>query len=179
MAIGSTIYNFEISLSDTSREIYETISFRAARHSSEALDYLLCRVLAFCLEYKEGLEFSKGLDDPEMPAIWARDLTGRITDWIEIGTPSAEKLHKASKSGARVCIYTHKNPAITLELIKGEKIHRAEGIFLHSFQPKFIREFAAIAERNNKWDLTHSEGMLYVKCGGNDLSAAIESQRLL
>jgi uncharacterized protein YaeQ len=126
MAIGSTIYSFEITLSDIARNVYQTLSLRLARHSSETLEFLLCRVFAFCLEYTEGLEFSKGLDDPELPALWARDLTGRLTHWIEIGNPSAEKLHKASKNVDRVAIYTHKNPGNILQQLASQKIHRAE-----------------------------------------------------
>lgn len=179
MAIGSTIYNFEIALSDTSRNVYESLVLRAARHSSESLEFMLCRVLAYCLEYKEGLEFSKGLDDPDMPAIWAKDLTGQLTDWVEIGTPSAEKLHKASKNVPHVVVYTHRNPAITLELIKGQKIHRAEEIDLFSFEPKFIEEIALATEKKNIWELMLSEGTIYLKAGAVDLSSEIKSQKLL
>ena len=32
------------------------------------------RVLAYCLEYAEGITFSKGLSDPEEPTIGMRDL---------------------------------------------------------------------------------------------------------
>jgi len=179
MAIGSTIYNFEISLSDTTRDVYESLTLRAARHSSESLEFLLCRVLAYCLEYKENLEFSKGLDDPEMPAIWARDLTGSITDWIEIGTPSAEKLHKAAKSSNRVAVYTHKNPSITLGLLSGQKIYNSDKMLLYSFEPKFIAELSTQAAKTNKWELALSEGTLYLKCGTYDFSTEIESQKII
>ena len=80
------------------RNVYETLDLRVALHPSEAVDHMLVRVLAYCLEFTEGLEFSKGLDDPDTPALWARDLTGRLTHWIEVGLPSAEKATALSMS---------------------------------------------------------------------------------
>src|SRR5689334_9326308 len=110
MALNSTIYNFDVQLSDVDRGVYETLSLRVARHPSETEDYLITRVLAYCLEYTEGIAFSKGLADPDEPSIVIRDLTGALQVWIEIGAPDAERLHKASKASPRVVLYTHKDP---------------------------------------------------------------------
>ena len=178
MAIGSTVYNFEISLTDTSRNVYEAVSLKAAMHSSETIEFLLCRVLAFCLEATDGLEFSKGLDDPAMPAIWARDLTGKLTHWIEVGTPSAEKLHKASKHVGRVVVYTHRNPNIILQQLAGQKIFRAEEIAVYSFRPDFLGEVSALIERRNTWELARGEGILYLDIQGKSFTSTIESHML-
>ncbi len=175
MAMGSTLYNFNISLSDTMRNIYEELPIRAARHSSETLEYLVCRVLAYCIEYSEGLEFSKGLENPDLPAIWKHDLTGAITDWIEIGTPSAAKLHKASKTGAKVSIYTHKNPELTLEIVKKEKIHRRKDIVINSLNSEFIELTAAQTERRNEVEITINEGTIYLKIRDLDLETQMIS----
>src|SRR5690242_5221959 len=110
MAQNSTIYNFDIRLSDVDRNIYTELALRVARHPSETEEYLLTRVLAYCLEYADGITFSKGLADPEEPAITVRDLTGTLKSWIEIGAPDAARVHKASKASPRVAIYTHKDP---------------------------------------------------------------------
>ena len=178
MAIGSTVYNFEISLSDTGRNVYEAISLKVAMHSSETIEFLLCRVLAFCLEFTVGLEFSKGLDDPEMPAIWARDLTGKLTHWIEVGTPSPEKLHKASKNVDRVVVYTHRNPNIILQQLAGQKIFRANELTIYSFKPDFLGEVSALIERRNMWELATSEGTLYLDIQGRSFTSIIESHKL-
>jgi uncharacterized protein YaeQ len=57
MALGSTVFVFEIDLSDADRQVYERLSLRVARHPSESDEFLVARVLAFCLEYREGIEF--------------------------------------------------------------------------------------------------------------------------
>ena len=78
MALSATIYTFEIELADSDRAVYETLNLRVAQHPSETTDYLLTRVIAYCLEYTEGIAFSKGLSDPGDPAIAVRDLTGAL-----------------------------------------------------------------------------------------------------
>ena len=68
VALSSTIYNFDIDLADSDRSVYESLSLRVARHPSESEEYLVARVLAYGLEYAEGIEFSHGLCDPDDPS---------------------------------------------------------------------------------------------------------------
>jgi len=109
MALTATIYNFDVELADTDRHVYESLALRVARHPSESEEYLVTRLIAYLLEFSPGIEFSRGVSSPEEPAIAVRDLTGAIVAWIDIGTPDAERLHKASKLAARVAVYTHRS----------------------------------------------------------------------
>src|SRR5213596_4278552 len=110
MALTATIYNFDIELADNDRRVYESLALRVARHPSESEPYLVARLLAYLLEFAEGIEFSRGVSDPDEPAISVRDLTGAIKTWIDIGTPDAARLHRACKAALRVAVYTHKDP---------------------------------------------------------------------
>src|SRR3977135_3674685 len=110
MALPATIPTFDINLSDVDRGVYESLSFKVARHPSETDEYLLTRVLAYCLEFGEGIRFSRGMLDPVEPALSIRDLTGALQVWIEVGAPDAARLHKASKAAPRVVLYTHREP---------------------------------------------------------------------
>ena len=98
MALGATVHVFTVRLSHVDRGVYETLELRLARHPSESAEYLVTRLLAYCLEYTEGIAFSKGLSDPDEPAIIVRDLTGALHGWIEIGAPEAARLHRAAKA---------------------------------------------------------------------------------
>ena len=100
MALTATIYNFDVELSDTDRHVYETLALRVARHPSESEEYLVARVIAYLLEFTEGIEFSRGVSTPDEPTIAVRDLTGTLKAWIDVGTPDAGRLHKASKLAA-------------------------------------------------------------------------------
>lgn len=51
MATGSTIHTLAIELSDSDRNVYQSLELRVARHSSETAEFMLARILAFCLEY--------------------------------------------------------------------------------------------------------------------------------
>ena len=92
MALGATIHRFELALADSDRGVYENLELRVARHPSESNAFLLVRVLAYCLEYREGIAFSKaGVSDVGGPAVSISDLTGRRLAWIEVGAPSADR----------------------------------------------------------------------------------------
>src|ERR1700710_3062747 len=108
VALTATIYNFDVDLADGDRGVYESLALRVARHPSESEEFLLTRLIAYLLEFTSGIEFSRGLSDPEEPAIAIRDLTGAVTSWIEVGTPDAARLHKAAKASRRVAVYVHK-----------------------------------------------------------------------
>jgi len=96
MALKPTIFKFSVALSDVDRNRYEDLPLTVAQHPSETLERMMARVLAYCLNADDGLEFSKGLSDNEQPDLWRRSLDGRILDWIEVGEPSADRLRKAS-----------------------------------------------------------------------------------
>ena len=75
MALTATIYNFDIDLVDADRSVYEPGAADRQASLGER-EYLVARLLAYCLEYAEGISFSSGLSDPDEPALAVRDLTG-------------------------------------------------------------------------------------------------------
>lgn len=174
MALGATMFVFDVELADADRGVYQTLALRVARHPSESDEHLVTRVLAWCLEFTEGIAFSRGLSEPDEPAIAIRDLTGLLTTWIDIGAPDAARLHRASKSAARVVVYTHKDAAQLAERLRGARIHRLEQLELHAFDREFIAAVAARLQRRMTFSLTVSERQLYLTVDGNDLSSTIE-----
>ena len=107
MGLTVTLYRFQIELSDIPRGIYETLDFRVAQHPSETLPYMLTRVLAYALNTQDGLTFAPtGLHDPDAAAISIDSPNGGFQLLIEIGSPSARKLHKATKMARLVKVYT-------------------------------------------------------------------------
>jgi uncharacterized protein YaeQ len=174
MALNATIYSFEINLSDLDRKIYQALAFRAAKHPSETDAYLMTRVLAYCLEYREGLSFSKGgLSDPDTPALAVHDLTGAIQRWIEIGVPEPARLHKASKASPQVVVYPHKDVDLLLRRLRSEKIHRAEDIEILAFDPELIGSVSARLARRMTFDLVVTEQQLYVSLGEQTISGGL------
>ena len=68
MTLTATVYNIHIDLNDADRGVYESLDLRVARHPSESEEYLVARLLAYALEFTEGIAFSTGgLSDAEAP----------------------------------------------------------------------------------------------------------------
>ena len=176
MAAGAVVYTFTVNLADVDRGVYEELSLRAARHPSETDAYMVTRVLAYCLEYGEGIRFSEGVSSTDEPAVLVRDATGRLTDWIEIGAPDAARLHHGSKLADRTIVYTHRDPVRVASVWAGKKIHQAERIMLRSFDPGFIDGAVAALERRSAMTLSITEGQLYLDLNGVALSSALHEQ---
>jgi uncharacterized protein YaeQ len=173
VALTATIYNFDIDLADADRGVYESLALRVARHPSESEEYLWTRVLAYALEFVEGIEFSRGLSDPDEPTICVRDLTGRLLVWIEIGAPDAARLHKAAKAAPRVAVYTHKDPEQLVGRLKGERIHRAESIELWAVDRRLISQLAARLDRRMTFAISVTDRELYVSIGSDTLTGGL------
>jgi len=173
MALSATMYVFAIELADSDRSVYTSLELRVARHPSETAEYLLTRVLAYCLEYAEGIAFSKGLSDPDEPAIHIRDLTGALQSWIEVGAPEAARLHRASKASPRVVVYTHKDGEQLAARLAGEKIHRIEALELYAVDREWLTALAERLARRMTFTLTVSEKHVYLSLGEETLSAAV------
>ncbi|WP_413944363.1 YaeQ family protein [Bdellovibrio sp. HCB-162] len=169
------LYRFQIEFSDIDRGVYESLDFRVAQHPSETYPYMLSRVLAYCLAHQEGLEFTPGgLADPEAPAL--RKLGGHnsIDLWIEIGNPSARKLHKATKAAKEVMVFTYKNPEVLLMEIKNNEVHRANDLQIYSFDSKFLDSLGELIEKNNRWSLLVQQGQLDLTSGDQTFSSELK-----
>ena len=144
MALTATIYNFDVELSDVDRGVYETLALRVARHPSETEEYLVTRVLAYCLEYAEGSPSRAASSTPDEPALAVRDLTGALQVWIEVGAPDAARLHKASKAAPRVVALHAQGSGQGLpRLWAGERIHRAAELELYAVDRALLAQLVA------------------------------------
>jgi uncharacterized protein YaeQ len=178
MALSATIYSFEITLNDADRGVYQPLTFRAARHPSETAEYLVTRVLAYCLEFREGIAFSRGLSDPEAPALGVRDLTGSLTAWIDIGIPDTARLHRAAKAAARVAVYSHKEVAPLMARLAADRVHRAQEIEIYALDRELVAALAARLAKRMSFDLAVSERSLYLTFDDASLSGAVTPHRL-
>jgi len=179
VALTATIYNFDIDLADADRHVYESLALRVARHPSESEEYLVTRVVAYALEVTEGIAFSDGgLSDPDEPAIAVRDLTGAIRSWIEIGSPDAARLHRASKAAPRVAVYTHKDVERLTANLAGERIHRREALELYAVDRALVAALAARLDRRMAFTLSVSGGELFVSIGAETLTGVVRRHAL-
>jgi uncharacterized protein YaeQ len=174
MALTATIHNFTINLADVDRGVYETLALKVAQHPSETNEYLITRVIAYALEFTEGIAFSPGIAEPDHPAIAVRDLTGELKVWIDVGAPDANRLHKASKAAPRVVVYTHREPRTIIKALAGERIHRADALELYAVDRDLIAALAEKLERRMTLELSVTDRHLFITVDGHTFSGAIE-----
>lgn len=178
MAIGSTMYTFDVQLADTDRGVYDDYSLRVARHPSETDAYMLTRILAYGLEFAEGIAFGGSVSSTDEPAVLVRDLTGLITAWIEVGAPDAERLHLATRQAERTVVYTHRDPAKVMAPWADKRIHRAEDVRVYSFDAGFIDSAVPLIERRNTLTLTVTERVLYLDLNGTTLTTTVHEHEI-
>ena len=179
MALTATMHHFEITLSDVDRSVYESLDLRVARHPSECTRYMLTRLVAYCLSYEEGIAFSKGgLSSTDEPPILVHDLTGVLLAWIDVGAPSAERLHKASKAARRVSVFTHTDLRDLRREVAQRPIHRMEEIAVWQLEPAFLDELEGHVDRNTKLELVRNDGRLYVTVDGRVIEGSIVTRPL-
>jgi len=178
MALGATMHTFDVQLADVDRGCYENLTLRVARHPSETDAYMVTRLLAYCLEFEDGITFSAGLSQTDEPAVLVRDATGAVTAWIEIGAPDAARLHFGSKLAGRVSVYTHRDPAKLLASWQGKTIHRAGDIVIRSFDFGFIDAAVGALARRNTVTVSVTEGQLYLDLNGTSISTAVHEHAI-
>lgn len=172
MANAATLRRFEVELADIDRGVYASLDLRVAHHPSEAADRVVVRVLARALAHEEGLDFGRGVSNPEEPAIFIKDATGRVALWVDIGAPSAERVHRASKAAARVVIYTHKPQANLVREWGRKRIHNADEVEVVLLPAALVDELEPTVSRSQSWVVTRMDGHLTVNVEPEGVSAS-------
>lgn len=174
MALTSTMYRVAVNLSDVDRSVYESLDVRLACHPSETMRYMLTRLFAYCLSYQEGIAFSKGgLSSADEPPLTVRDATGLLLSWIEIGSPSAERLHRATKAAKNVLLYSSTDLSLLKKEARTKDIYKLETIDVLLFRPDFLDTLDPLIARNTQLEVTRTEGQLYVVCGAKTIETTI------
>ena len=178
VALTATIYNLNIDLADIDRHIYEKLDLCIARQPSETIEYMLMRVFAYCFEYGDGIMLTEGVAAGDEPAVLLRDLTGRITAWIEVGMPDAERLHRGLKLAGRAAVYTHRDVRKLLAQLSAANIPRLADIPVYALERSFVDEIAGLLERRSEISLSITERELYVEIRGQTFTTTIVEHRI-
>lgn len=172
------LHRFEIALADVDRGVYLDLDLRVARHPSEDTPYLLTRVLAFALEHRDGLAFGKSVSDGDEPALFVRLGDGRYVEWIEVGSPAPDRLHRARKACERVVVWCHRRPDMLQQRCAKEKVHKASTITVMKVPTELLDALETKLDRNNRWDLSRHEGRVTIVVDGTAIEAVIDSMPL-
>jgi len=173
MALPSTIYRANLQLSDIDRGVYETIQTTVARHPSETEERLVARLLALALFHEEGLQFTRGICVGDEPDLWSKSPDGRVIAWIEVGLPEAERLIKAARHAKRVALLACGNALPNWEKLQLPKLANVTNLCIATVDPAFLKRLISLIERNLTWEITITEGMLYLQTAGESLATPV------
>jgi uncharacterized protein YaeQ len=157
MALQATRLVFRLALSNVDRGVEREEPVNVARHPSETQEHVILRMLAWCLLCRDGLEFGPGLSAPDTPDLWARDLTGRVSAWIECRAVEPDRLKKIiNNSGAAEIVFVVDDERRARELcaqLDGWK-RPLEHVSVWLLPRDFVAALAAPDERQQKWRVT-------------------------
>jgi uncharacterized protein YaeQ len=181
MALKATIYKASIQLADMDRSIYGDHALTIARHPSETDERMMIRLLAHALNAPAdndhgALEFAKDLWDTDEPALWQKDLTDQIVQWIDVGQPDDKRLMKASPRAERVVVYAFTASTPIWWAGIATKITRAANLTVWQVPADQSQALASLAQRTMQLQVTVQDGHLWV--GDGERSVEITPQKL-
>lgn len=179
MARTSTLYNFDIEIADIDRGVYETVSLRVPQHPSEEEARLLTRIVARVLLCEPDLEFGRGLSHTEEPALWTRDAQQNVMRWVDVGAPSAERLHRASKLAKATHVVTTKNATNLRREWSKRAIAGADTVEIIELAASFVDALVATLDRRNHWYATIQDEHLQVLANDNPHGTSIKRGSLV
>jgi uncharacterized protein YaeQ len=162
MALKATIFKAELGVSDIDRGVYGTYPLTIARHPSETDERMMVRVLAFALNVHERLEFGKGISNEDEPALWRRDLTGAVEQWIDVGLPEERLLRRACGKASEVILYTYGGRGVDVWWQANERdLNKLDRLSVFDVSSEASRELALMAARSMALNVTIQEGQAF------------------
>src|SRR5438876_7343328 len=177
MALTATIYNLSVDLADIDRSVYEKLDLCIARQPSKTIEYMFMRLIAYCLEYGDGIVLTQGVAAGDAPAVLIRDLTGRVTAWIEVGMPDPERLHRGLKLAGRAAVYTHRDVRKVLAQLSAANIDRLSEVPVYEINRAFVDEVAGLLERRSAVSISITERELYLEIRNQTFMTTIVEHR--
>ncbi len=174
MALKPTIYKLGIALSDLDREVFDSLNLTIAQHPSETLERMMVRVLAYCFNVAEGLQFCKGLSDTEEPALWQHSLDGSLQLWIDVGEPAVERVKKASRLAPKVKVYSFNHKASTWWDLNQHELSRLSAV-IYQFQWEQIKALAGTVARTMDISITITDASAYIATEQGEFEVALQT----
>lgn len=174
MAQPVNIYRAAVQLSDVDCGVYETLTATLARHPSETAERLVLRLLAYALCYEPELTFTKGVAAGDDPDLWVKGPDGRVTLWVEVGTPDPERLIKAARHSERVVLLAGGANRFRWDDQYLPRLTGIPNLRVIGVGSAFISRLADGLERNIVWEMTRSDGVIYLTVGGETLETTVE-----
>lgn len=175
MALKATIFKAELQISNIDQHYYETHQLTIARHPSETDQRMMLRILAFALNARERLEFTRGLSTDSEPDLWQKSLSGEIELWIELGQPDDKRLRKACHGAYEVIIYCYnaKSAGIWWPQIRASAA-KFSNLKIYQVADQSMEALAELTQRQMTLNITVQDGEISVTDGQDNIDITME-----
>ncbi len=174
MALKPTIYKARVALADLDRDLYESFNLTLAQHPSETLERMMARLIVYCAHWHTDLAFTKGLSAVDEPDLWVRTMDQRISLWIDVGEPSAERIKKATRLADDTLIVCFNSKSDVWWAQNKQKLESLK-ISVQRFDWESVSKLSALVQRTMDLTITISEGTIYVSSENGDCQLGIAS----
>ncbi|MCP3867019.1 MAG: YaeQ family protein [Gammaproteobacteria bacterium] len=176
MALKATVFRADLQIADMDRNLYQDDTLTIARHPSETDRRLMVRILAYALNARENLTFTRGLSTDDEPDLWCKSLSDEILLWIDLGQPDEKRIRKACGRSREVSIYSYSDRSARVWFDSlGNGLERFERLRIYHLPESSVVKMAALAQRNMKLQCTIQDDVIWLGDAGS--SVQIEPER--
>lgn len=176
MALKATIFKADVSITDLDRNYFQEHNLTIARHPSENDERMMLRLLAFILNANENLEFTRGLSEDDEPDIWQKNYSGEIELWLELGTPSEQRVKKGCNQAQQMMIYAYDDNVFQEYWKKeGNKLSMRNNLQVVTIDADLAQQLSQITDRNMQIQVTIQDGVMYFTLGDTSLEITPKS----
>ncbi len=161
MALRATIYKADLQIADMDRHVYGDHALTIACHPSETEERMMVRVLAYALHAQDGIAFTRGLSEVDEPDVWAKNLAGEITLWIDLGQPDEARIRRACSRAEQVVVLCYSASCdIWWKQIAG-KLTRFANLTVLQLPADTSQALAALAARSMRLQCMVQDGEIW------------------
>ncbi len=170
MALKSTIFKLDISISDLDRHYYGSHQLMIARHPSEKDERMMLRIAVFALHAHDQLVFTKGLSTVDEPDLWQKNDTDEIDLWIDLGQPDEKRIRKACGKSKMVYLYCYSTRSAQIWWDQTEKkLHRFENLRVNHIAENTVKQLAAMAQKTMVLQCTIQDRIMWLSDGESSI----------
>ena len=177
MSFVDGFYSFNIDLTCPDSGLYEKLRLKTPKHPDESLENLYARTIAWLHSYRPNLSFSNGYYAPSEPAIWRKDATERILNWIELGFPPEEKLRRAMRMRPppNISIYFYEEEQVEQFCLslRGSKSNWIEHLRFFRIEDALISALLPLSRSSSRWAVTILDDSMFLSVDGTELQSSI------
>jgi len=122
----------------------------------------MVRVLAYAVYFREGIAFTKGLFDVDEPEVWARNLAGEITLWIDLGQPDDARIRRACSRAEQVVVMCYGSGCEMWWKQIASKLTRFGNLTVLQVPADTSQALASLAERSMRLQCMVQDGDIWI-----------------